>query len=334
MSSDRIPPGEHPGGRSTASPGPSGPREDVVARESGENRANGPNRVHSRYSTTEAVVDLLTAYKWPLLLGGVVVTLVVGSLAATGNLPTVRIPPWMWHHLGWATFAAAVASVPAYLLLKRFRTVEGVEVWDVDPVTGSHRHLRLGGKLYDDLVVKSPWGSVISKEELTDCTVNGRKGVEMMDFRVLEDGTPVCVAPWVGEASGAQMRTYRRAFNYARQRLARRAEKASLYRANIGELARESAERMVAKHVVRSESTGIPHGDQIDSVIEEVMRDAGLNDPLDLDLGDRPDDLGRDLAHEPEDRESADPRTNGHDDGARDAGDVEGVAAADGGTDR
>jgi hypothetical protein len=141
-------------------------------------------------------------------------------------------------------------------------------------------------------------------DELERCSINGRSGFEVMDFRI-EDGTPVCVATWLGESSGAAFRTYKNAFRFAHNRLSKRANRATMLRSNQGQIAREAAERVVFRMIQTSEQSGIPHGEEIDGVVNDVLSDYGLetvseqlSEDRDVEHGDRDVEHGdRDVEH-------------------------------------
>ena len=297
-------------------------RQDLLRDDPPRHRGRGSQMLYSRYSASQAVVELLTAYKWPLTLFTVVSGLVVGGLAWTGNLPTVTVPVEMWAALYYSAVGSLAAIPAGWYLVRRFDTVSGVECLDLDPVSNDHRHLRVGTDVWDDLVVKSPWGSTVGTESLQEITVNGRSGYEIMDLRVPEDGPPTAVATWMGEADSATLRTYKAAVTVARKRLSRQAERATVMEANRHTLVREAAERVVTQMIRTAERSGLPHGDEIEATVSDVLSEYGLDDPLaDDDLehsaegversppgadheGDLPDDqLGE---------SQADPQTNGH----------------------
>lgn len=296
--------------------------QDLLRDDPPRNRGRGSQVLYSRYTTGQAVVELLTAYKWPLTLSLVITGLVVGGLAWTDNLPTVTVPVEVWVILYYAT-VGALATVPAgWYLVRRFDSVSGVECLDLDPVSNDHRHLRVGTDVWDDLVVKSPWGSEVGTESLQEITVNGRSGYEIMDLRVPEDGPPTAVATWMGEADSATLRTYKAAVTVARRRLSRQAERATVMEANRHTIVREAAERVVTQMIRTSERSGLPHGDEIESTVSEVMSEYGLDDPLaDDDLDHTAEGVERVSADAPDDRDPrddqlgesrTDPRTNGH----------------------
>jgi len=303
---------------------PEGNGRDQIRENAGENRGRGANRVYTSYTRREAVVDVLTAYSLPLSISAFLLVCIVIGLAATGNLPTVRIPPWVWAAAFWTLVGALASAFPAYLLYRYFYSPSGVEVLDLDPVTQDHRHLRVGHERWDKMQVYSPWGSEVGTESLQEATVNGLTGYEVMDLRVHEDDTPTCVATWMGEADAATLRTYKSAVTVARRRLAKQAEKATVMEANQQTIVREAAEKVVVELIRTSERSGMPNGDEIKGVVEGVMRDFGLEDPLtddDLDANadgvslstDAPDDGDRRGGRDGERQlGEAQRRSNGH----------------------
>lgn len=246
-----------------------------------KNRGRRPRRVYSRYSRLQAATDLLTAYKWPLVLAIIAVS--IGIWWQDVGLSDVPVEVWsLLFYLGVGAFPGGVL---AYVLVRWLSDIRGVELLDFDPVTDSHRHFRVGHKLWDDVEVRTPWGETTDESDLRRCSINGRQGFEVMDFRI-EDGKPTCVATWMGEASGAEIRTFKSAYRYAHKRLARRADRATMIRANQGEIAREAAEKVVLHMIQTAEQARIPNGEQIETVVSDVLSDHGLNDPLDDDLKD------------------------------------------------
>ncbi len=259
---------------------PAGNGRDVLREDTRRNRGRGARRIHTSYSNREMLVDLLTAYALPLSIGGFLLACILVGLAATGNLPSITVPPWVWAALFWVLVGALASAFPAFLLYRYFHDPDGVEILDLDPVTQDHRHLRVGHEKWDEMRVFSPWGSEVGTESLQEATVNGLTGFEVMDLRVHKDGTPTCVATWMGEADAATLRTYKSAVTVARRRLAKQAEKATVMEANQQTIVREAAEKVVVELIRTSERSGMPNGDEIEGVVEGVMRDYGLEDPL------------------------------------------------------
>ena len=249
--------------------------------DSPKNRGRKPKRIYSRYSRTQALVDLATAFRWHLLL----VAIILSALYAYYRPTPADVPVEVWSLLFYVAIGALPGAVLAYLLVNWLTEVRGVEILDLDPVTDSHRHLRVGNKLWDDMEVQTPWGETAGESDLRRCSINGRQGFEVMDMRI-EDGRPTCVATWMGEASGTEMRTFKSAYRHAHSRLARRADKATMLRANQGEIAREAAEEVVYRLITTSEESGMPNGSEIEGVVSDVLSDAGLNSPLDEDRRD------------------------------------------------
>jgi len=257
---------------------------DEIARADKSNRRRGTRRVYRRDSRARLLVDLLSTYRWPISL---VLFVAAVGLAVGFFRFDLSIPDEFWGLLWYGALGGFVGAVPAYLLVRWLHSPDGVEVWDHDPITDSHRHLRVGPDLWDDIVVRSPWGSVEHTGKLKQVTINGVSGYEMMDFRVSEDGTPVAVTTWLGEADSSMLRTYRSALRYSRKRLSRKAEQAIMQDANREAIIRETAERVIYRMIRNSERSGMPGGDEIQPAVSEVMEDMGLGDPLAADdLGD------------------------------------------------
>ena len=261
--------------------------------------------VYHRSPHSSQATDLLIAYRWPLFISallGFIALLLTWAFLDVGPATVIgAIPSEMWSFVWYMAIGAFPAGVAAFWLVLRFESIDGVEVLDLDPITGHHRHVRVGNSLWADLDVRSPWGTSVGQDDLQPCTVNGHHGYEVMDFRITSDGTPTCVATWLGESSGAAFRTYKNAYRYAHKRLSRRANRATMLRANQGEIAREAAERVVYLLVKSSEQSGMPHGEEIDAVVQDVLDDHGLGDPLDDDLDDGID-LGSQVSEPEESR--------------------------------
>jgi len=260
---------------------------DEIARERPENRRKGSTVVYQRDSRGRLLVDLLTAYKWPLVL---TLILVVVTVAVGFWQFSLTIPDWFWGLFWYGALGSLAAVAPAYLLVRWLHSISGVELWDHDPVTDEHRHLRVGSDLWADLVVRTPWGETVRKSKLKKCKINGVSGYECMDFRVREDGTPVAVSTWLGESDSSMLRTYRNALVYSRRRLNRKAERAMMMDANREAIIREAAEKVVYRMIIASEKSGMPGGDEIQPAVREVLDEMGLGDPLAEDDLDRDDD--------------------------------------------
>lgn len=270
-------------------------------------------RVYTRRTRREALAAFLTEYRWfALALGALLLMALVAALhfGVFGGLYDAS-PPELGSLLWYGIVGMLASALPGYLLAERWRSVSAVGVLDLDPVTSEHRHLHVGADLWNDLRVLSPWGSEVGSEELQKSTINGVSGYELMDLRI-EDGQPVAVATWMGESDAATLRTYKYAVSYARQRLAKQAERAIAMEASREAIVREVAERVVTHMIRTAERSGLPAGEQIEGVVGEVMRDMGVSDPLtDDDLASNlPDDLASEVEEIGSDPE---PETNGHD---------------------
>lgn len=251
-------------------------KDDVLSDDPPSHHGIGTRSLYTQDSPGRLLVDLLLGYKWPI----VIVLVVAIAVFAMGWIGIPAIPEQVW---GFAFYMAlgAFPGIPiAYVLVRWLDKPQGQELLDIDAVSDDHRHLRVGKEVWDDLLVLSPWGEPVGTDSLKTCTINGESGYECMDFRVREDGTPVCVATWLGEDSSTSMRAYKSALYYARRRLQRQAQRASMMRANIEPLAREAAERYVYRQVKVSEKSGAPGGEEIGNVVEEVMDEFGVDDPL------------------------------------------------------
>jgi len=255
-------------------------------------------RDESRDRLGRLVVDLLDAYRWPLVL--LVVAVVLGVLWFDPEVPDV--PPEAQSAMIYAVVGSIFALPAAHYLVKWFDEPSGVAVLDLDPVADDHRHLRVGSEIWDDLEVRSPWGGEASTAELKQNTINGRRGYELMDFRIRDDGTPVAVSTWLGEADSTTLRTYRYAVKYCRERLAERADRAVALEANRHQVVREAAERVVLDMIETAESSGVPSGDKISGVVEQTLDDVGFNDPLD---DDRLDDVETQVDRSPDEDRTA-----------------------------
>lgn len=244
----------------------------------------------------DRAADILMAYRWPLFLTAlfsVFGIIALWGLTDIGPSDVIgAVPVEAWSTLWYVAIGSLLAAPAGIWLVHRWDDIRGVEVLEIDPVTGQHRHIRVGNNVWDKLVVRSPWGDygtaqTIGVDDLQRCEINGRSGYELMDFRIRPDGRPECTATWLGEeGSGAEFRTYKNAYRYAHKRLSKRANRAKMLRANQGEIAREAAEKVVYRLVVTSEKSGMPHGEEVENVVDGVLDDFGLGSPLNDDLGD------------------------------------------------
>jgi hypothetical protein len=161
----------------------------------------------------------------------------------------------------------------------------GTDVLDLDPVGGRHRHLRIGPKVWDRMMLKTPWGETVGRDMVADCHINGRSALELMDVRVPERGPPTAVVTWMGAADDRALRCYARAVEHAQTHLARQADKALDLEANREPIVREAAEATVYRLIKTSERSGVPHGDMISDVVADVLdrdgTDGGLGSRLD-----------------------------------------------------
>jgi len=225
------------------------------------------------------------------------------------SLPT--LPPEVWSFGFYLVSGVVLAALPAHWLVKRWDSPKGVELMELDPVSHDHRHLRLGRELFDDMEVYSPYGEVVGTEELQPTTVNGATGYELMDFRVPEGGPPQCVATWMGEASAAEMRSYKSAVEYARKRLSKQADKAVALEANREAIVREAAERVMTAMIRDAERSGTPHADEIHVAVDDVLEDLGLTDSTlsDADVGGQQREQSAEAG---ENRQNGKQETNGH----------------------
>ena len=263
------------------------PNDDGL-KTSKNNRGRGTRTLYHHYSSKHYITEILTSYKWPI----VVLLVVVLVLLAWRGVPSIpSLPPEAWSALIYAGIGCGIATPLGWILLKRWQNVEGVEVLDTDPITGEHRHLRIGPELFSQIRVLSPWGGEASVEDLARCSINGRPGYEMMDLRIDESGRPVCVSTFVGEANASALRTYRYALIYARRRLSKQAAKAQVLEANREHIIREIAERQTAQMIMRSEESGLPDGSSIQQTVDDVLEDLGMDDRLLDDVDDLDDDL-------------------------------------------
>jgi hypothetical protein len=267
-------------------------------------------------------------YEYRYVVGGALLLLLAQSsgqgvtIGDTVEQWVASIPPEVWVFGRYAAIGMVGGAPLGYYVYKHFYTVDGVEILELDPVGNRHRHLRLGNQLWDDLVVRSPWGTTVGTEELQQVSVNGRTGYELMDLQNPDDGPPTCVATWMGEASAAELRTYKYAVVEARKRLSRKANQAIAQEAARESIVREAAERVVVGMIRTSERSGVPHGDEVEDAVDDVLGDMGLDSPLsDSDL--HPDDL--DLDSLDDERGASDEQRNGSADDSPDLEDVVGV---------
>lgn len=252
------------------------------------NKGRGTRAMYHRYSRWYYAKEILVSYRWPI----VVLILAASAALAYFGVPEITVPDWTKGAVLYAGISALLSAPVAWILLRRWETPKGVEVLDLDPSTGSHRHLRVGLDLWEELEVRSPWGGKASIEDLSRVDINGRQGYELMDLRVRDDGTPVATATWMGEASSAALRTYRYTLVYARRRLSKQAEKAQILEANREHIIREIAEKQVYQLIQTAEESGLPDGASIDQTVDDVLKDLGVEDRLlDEDIDEDRSDL-------------------------------------------
>lgn len=274
-------------------------RGDQLRQNRKPNRGRGSRTVHTRGSIIRPAADILIAYKWPL--SAAILAIIAGLIAGPVSWLAGLVPDLAWSVPFYGLMGLSIGILPSYLLWRYISVVRGVEVLDIDPVGGDHRHLRIGWDLWDDLTVLTPWGRQTSTDDLQQCTINGRTGFELMDFRVTEDGDPVAVATWMGEADSAMLRTYKSAVTTARKRMSEKAQRNIATEANKAEIAREAAERVIMWQMRTAESSGVPNGEAMNGVIDDVLSDYGLDDPLaEKDLASPP------RSRDPEQRDTSD----------------------------
>ena len=274
------------------------------------NRGKGTRSLYIYNGKKEMAKSAVAAWKWPIALFLTVLTLVV----AWQGLPSLdAIPWWVWSSIWYVMLGSFVGAPLAGILLYYWRSPSGIELWDVGTPTHEHRHLRIGKELWERMEVRSPWGSEASKADLQRCKINGRDGYEVMDLRIKADDTPVCIATWMGESSADALRTYRMSLVYSRKILSRKAEQAEMLKANREHIIREVAERQVHQMIQTSERSGLPAGDEIESVVSDVLGELGIDDRLDHDDGL---DVGELQDIDDWDPGSSSEKTNGHDDEA------------------
>ena len=276
-----------------------------------DNLGFGKRRIYTHQSYPDMAVELLTAYKWHL--SGIFILLFGTWLLGWWSVPSITLPPEAISMLVYFCMATAVAYPFAGRTVKWWDSPQGQEILEFNPIGNSHRHLRIGSELWDDLIVRSPWGEQVTTNELQHCSVNGASGYELMDLRVPENGPPQCVATWMGEASGSMLRTYQMSVRHARRRLAKDAYRNLGREANRENIVREAAERVIVDMIRTSEDSGIPSGDEIRNAVDDVMDSMEDMDPMMPDRVQEQDGYqpgGSDASNgtEPE-RET---RTNGH----------------------
>lgn len=301
--------------------GPDGRKSDDVLREPMA-EADGEEVVHRRRSEVETVRgwveehQVLTLGLLALSLAGLLGAWHLGAISAFLD----SIPPAVWSWLWYVGWGAAFATPPAYLVLRWMHSPSGHEILDLDPVTSEHRHVRIGRDLWDEFEITSPWSEEVSKADLQQCSVNGRSGYEVMDLRIPENGPPTAVVPWLGDASAAQLRAYRYAFVSAHRRLSKQANKAMAQEASRSEIIRESAQRVVTEMIRDAERSGMPHGDEIEQAVDDVLGDLGVSDSLrDDDLDDIDEWEPRSREERRREQQSSPPENqqNGHSDETR-----------------
>lgn len=276
-------------------------RDDQLRESRPPNRGRGTQNLHSRGSVLRPVVDLLIAYR--LLVGIGLVAVVLGIVAGPLAWAIGQIPEIGWSIPYYFLLGSSMGLLPSYLLWRKISSVNGVEVFDLDPVGGDHRHVRVGYDMWENMTVLTPWGQETSTDDLQRCTINGRSGYELMDLRVPDHSEyPVAVSTWMGEADSSMLRTYKAAVVTARKRMSKKAQRNMAIEANKSEIAREAAERVTMWQIRNTEHNRVPNGDAMEGVIDDVLSDYGMGDPL------TQDDVAQDQRErEPEDRDDTAP---------------------------
>jgi len=185
---------------------------------------------------------------------------------------------WMRNIIHYIVVGSIPGSVIGYGLFWYFREPEGLELMVLHPVESNHNHLRIGSERFDEMSVQNVLGEPVGREELKEITVNGRAGYEIIDYNYDEN---TATATWMGGASSDELRAYKKMVVYVQQRLSKHADEAIELRVNQQPIVREVASR-VANHMIRvSEQARVPEGDLIDGVIDDVLTDYDVDDPLD-----------------------------------------------------
>ena len=250
-----------------------------------KNRGKGTRNLYVYNGKKEMLRSGLAAWRWPIVIFCIAL---IGLIWWKGLPSSDDVPWWVWS-TSWYWIIGSFIGIPgSFVLLYFWRDPTGVEVLDLGTPTDEHRHMRIGNELWERMDVVSPWGEEASKAALNECRINGRPGHELMDLRVRDDGTLVCVATWMGEASESALRTYRMSLIYTRRILSKKAEEAEMLKANREHIIREVAERQVAQMIETAEKSGLPDGDAIEDTVSDVLSDLGINDRLkterDLDV--------------------------------------------------
>jgi hypothetical protein len=162
------------------------------------NRGRGTRTIHSRGSVLRPLADVIIAYKLPLT--GLILAIIVGLVAGPVAMLLGAVPSLAWSTVYYASLGAMVTALPSYFVWRRVSSVTGVEILDMDPVTGDHRHLRVGHEAFSKMKLLTPWGKEADTTDLQRCTINGRAGYELMDLRVPEGRDyPVAFVTWLGD---------------------------------------------------------------------------------------------------------------------------------------
>jgi len=250
--------------------------------------SDSSSRVYVERSNVDRATDLLESYRYILAAG--LVAFAVAYLAGYVEVP--EVPPEAISYGKYAAVGSIPGSIAAYALISLIEiSPRGVEVLDLDPVSGDIRHLRIGPSLWEGVEVRTPYGEEVDTSSLKRVSINGRTGVECMDMRADPDRGLVCVSTHLGEMSSVELRTYRSSLSYAQTRLSERANEAVALRANMGGLVREGVERITYEMVRESETSGVPHGDRIEEAVEDIIGSIDLDS--EPDLGDSGSDLDR-----------------------------------------
>jgi hypothetical protein len=236
------------------------------------------NVEYQRRGVLDAIVEVLLAFKWHLTVLGILAVLGIGGSLWIGILDRLpSIPSWVW---GVATYA--VLTVVVAVLVYRWYDPPGTPIVELDPKHGDYRVLKVGPALWSDVVVEGPRDDRVGGvDDLSRITINGVNGVEVLALDVPDEDDsrpPVATPNWLAGATSAEVRSYRSTLSYIQDRLSERADRGTRLRANYPLLVREGVERILADIIRTTEREGVPSGERIQDVLDDVV---GKHDPGD-----------------------------------------------------
>jgi hypothetical protein len=239
-----------------------------------ENQGIGKEIIYQSRPTADRAVDLLTAYKWPLV--GIAALIVSAVALGVVRLPSLSVPDPVISFVTYAILGGWLCLPLAYYLHRKLYNSVGVDVLDLGPASSDHRYVRIGDEVWSDLTITTPWGEEVGSSELTNCTINGRRGYVLQDLRI-EDGELTATATHLGNLSTPKMRAYRRSLDYVQNRLSRRANRYTMLRENFSAAVQEAVEKVAYRQYRTVEENAVPEGELIDETLSDILGDVDLD---------------------------------------------------------